>query len=264
MRSFFSRFSLVPLVPLTLVCWGSLASSLRAEDLNDLRQLLTTGNCENCDLRRADLVLADLEEANLTGANLTGANLSQANLTGANLAGANLSGATLVGTNLMGANLATANLSAADLRNAYLFAAILDGTNLEYANLQGSVGVPASAGRFEDFHNWGVASAKAGRHEQALNYYNQALERNPNSALTYLSRAISRQNINDTQGAIGDSQRAAQLFATQDNPQGQQVAENLTLALQESLKPAKSQGGFFNSLRNTVQSVPPLLLRFIF
>jgi tetratricopeptide (TPR) repeat protein len=179
-----------------------------------------------------------LEDADLTGANLTGANLSQANLTGANLAGANLS--------------------------AYLFAAILDATNLDYANLQGAVGVPASAGRFEDFHNWGVASAKAGRHEQAVNYYNQALERNPNSALTYLSRAISRQNINDTKGAIGDSQIAAQLFASQGNSQGQQVAQNLTLALEESMKPVRQQGGFFNNLRNTVQSVTPLLLRFIF
>jgi len=264
MRSFSTLVSLCKVLPLTVLCLGSFSTSVRGEDLDDLRQLLTTGNCANCDLRRADLVLADLEDADLAGANLTGANLSQANLMGANLAGANLSGATLVGTNLMGANLATANLSAADLRNAYLFAAILDSTDLDYANLQGSVGVPTSAGRFEDFHNWGVASAKAGRHEQAVKYYNQALARNPESGITYLSRAISRQNINDTQGAIEDSQVAAQLFSTQGNSQGQQVAENLTLALQESLKPARQQGGFFNNLRNTVQSVTPLLLRFIF
>ncbi|MFZ9738489.1 MAG: pentapeptide repeat-containing protein [Prochlorotrichaceae cyanobacterium] len=261
MRSF---SPLLKFVPFLLLVADFAWTPAHAENLDDLRKLLTTGNCVECDLRRADLVLANLEDADLTGANLAGANLSQSNLTGANLAGANLSGATLVGSNFMGANLATANLSAADLRNAYLFAAILDETNLEYANLQGAVGIPTNAGRFEDFHNWGVASAKAGRHEQAVDYYNQALARNPEFALTYLSRAISRQNINDTKGAIVDSQTAAQLFETQGNTQGKEVADNLTLALEESLQPQRQQGGFFNSLRNTVQSVTPLLLRFIF
>ena len=262
MRSFLHLIR--PFLP--LCCGGIILSSApaMAEDINDLRQLLMTGDCSACDLRRADLVLADLENVNLAGADLMGANLSQANLVGANLAGANLTGANLFGANLMGANLAQANLNAADLRNAYVFAAILEDANLEYANLQGTVGIPTTAGRFEDFHNWGVASAKSGQHEKAIEYYTQALQRNPEFALTYLSRSISRQNANDTTGAIEDSKTAAQLFEQQENLQGKQVADNLTLALEATLKPPEQRGGFFNSLRNTVQAVTPLLLRFIF
>jgi uncharacterized protein YjbI with pentapeptide repeats len=248
-------FLLVPLIPLAV---GLPAQS---NTLNNLQQLLSTKSCAHCDLRRVDLVLANLEDADLVGANLEGANLSQANLTGANLEGANLKGATLVGSNLAGANLAKANAQGADFRNAYLVGTILASTNLEYVNLQGALGVPPTAGRFEDFHNWGVASARAGRHEQALKYYNQALQRNPKSAITYLSRAISRQNLSDTPGAITDSQRAKQLFEDQGNTQGKTSAEQLTIALQDSLKPAKK--GFLSGLQNSVQSILPLLLQFL-
>ncbi|KKI99744.1 pentapeptide repeat-containing protein [Prochlorothrix hollandica] len=236
-----------------------------AQDADQLRQLLADGSCPQCNLRRAGLVLADLEQANLEQADLAGSNLSRANLAGANLRGANLQGVSLVGANLMGADLKDADLSGADLRDAYVIGAILDGTQMDYANLQGTVGLPSSAGRFEDFHNWGVAAAKAGRHGEAIEYYNEALSRNPDFALTYLSRAISRQNLNDVPGAIADSQAAAQLFEAQNNSQGQEVANNLALVLEQSQDPnARRSGGFLNTVRNTVQSVTPLLLRFLF
>ncbi|MGA1283915.1 MAG: pentapeptide repeat-containing protein [Prochlorothrix sp.] len=249
---------------LTAVSLGTLAPIARASDADQLRQLLSQGNCPQCDLRRVGLVLADLEQANLEAADLAGANLSRANLAGANLRGANLQGVSLVGANLMGADLKGADLSGADLRDAYMIGAILDGTVMEYTNLQGTVGLPSSAGRFEDFHNWGVAAAKAGRHGEAIEYYNEALSRNPDFALTYLSRAISRQNLNDVTGAIADSKTAATLFETQGNSQGQEVATNLALVLEESQNPKNRSGGFLNSVRNTVQSVTPLLLRFLF
>ena len=57
-------------------------------DPDDLQKLLTSLECERCDLWRADLRGADLtkaylNEANLTGANLTGANLSYVDMQGA-------------------------------------------------------------------------------------------------------------------------------------------------------------------------------------
>lgn len=248
----------------TALSWGSLTPIAQAQDASQVRQLLSDGNCPQCNLRRAGLVLADLEQANLEAANLSGANLSRANLSGANLRGANLQGVSLVGANLMGADLKGADLSGADLRDAYVLGAILDGTVMDYTNLQGTVGLPSSAGRFEDFHNWGVAAAKAGRHGEAIEYYNEALSRNPEFALTYLSRAISRQNLNDMNGAIEDSQTAAALFETQGNSQGQEVATNLALVLEKAQNPQNRSGGFLNTMRNTVQSVTPLLLRFLF
>lgn len=252
------------LITSTLFLMSWLGNPLaRATEPDHLRQLLNTGSCVQCDLRRVGLVLADLETADLQDANLFGANLSRANLAGADLSNTNLSGANLFGANLMGVDLSGANLTGADLRQAYMLGAILNETQLDYANLQGAIGLPDSAGQFEDFHNWGVASAQLGKHEEALEYYNQAIARNPEFALTYLSRAISRQNLHDTQGAIEDSKVAAELFEAQENPQSAEMAENLVLALEASLDAEPKTGGFMGFLRNTTQSLMPLVLRFL-
>lgn len=65
----------------------------------DIRTLLTSNQCRNCDLRYAHLAGENLSGADLRGADLTGANLSGANLSGADLRGALLSGAQLSGAN---------------------------------------------------------------------------------------------------------------------------------------------------------------------
>ena len=75
---------------------------VQKKNLDTLRQLLTTKQCQNCDLSGVNLSDADLHDANLTRANLTNANLKGANLLGANLTGANLKGANLFGANLAG------------------------------------------------------------------------------------------------------------------------------------------------------------------
>lgn len=72
---------------------------------DNIKQLLATKQCQNCDLSGANLSGANLPNANLTGANLTGANLTGANLTGANLSNANLTGANVTDANLSNANL---------------------------------------------------------------------------------------------------------------------------------------------------------------
>ncbi len=97
----------------------------------EMRQLLQTNVCQNCNLRNADLAQAQLTGANLAGANLAGAYLKDSNLTQANLSGANLTHANLKGVDLTGANLENATL-----QNAVLVSANLEGTNLEGANLE--------------------------------------------------------------------------------------------------------------------------------
>jgi len=77
----------------------------------NVRTLLSTNACVNCDLAGADLTGADLTGADLTGAVLTEANLTGANLTEANLTEANLTEANLTEANLTGANLTEANLT---------------------------------------------------------------------------------------------------------------------------------------------------------
>lgn len=89
--------------------------SLRAENLEHVKQFRETGKCSGCDLSSANLPglvssAADLRNADLNYAVLYKARLNKANLDGATLKNANLSGADLTGANLTGANLSGANL----------------------------------------------------------------------------------------------------------------------------------------------------------
>jgi uncharacterized protein YjbI with pentapeptide repeats len=100
-------------------------------------QLLSTKQCQWCNLQNADLTSAQLSGAQLSNTSLTGAQLSKANLTRANLSGAflmnaNLSDANLTDAFLASANLTNANLSGANLSGADLSGVIwLDGTKCE-------------------------------------------------------------------------------------------------------------------------------------
>jgi uncharacterized protein YjbI with pentapeptide repeats len=103
----------------------------------DLARLLSTKQCQWCNLRDADLTGAQLAGAQLSNASLTSAQLSNANLSRTNLSGAflmkaNLTGAKLIDAFLANANLSNANLTDADLSGADLSGAIwTDGTKCE-------------------------------------------------------------------------------------------------------------------------------------
>jgi hypothetical protein len=109
-----------------VVITGLVALPVGAENASQVRQLLSSKTCANCDLRGADLRGAKLGNANLQGADLT-----RANLRGADLTGADLSGTDLRHADLRGANLSYAKLDDADLRGANLEGANLRGTDLE-------------------------------------------------------------------------------------------------------------------------------------
>jgi len=64
----------------------------------NIKQLLTTKQCQNCDLSGANL-----SSSNLIGADLIGANLSNADLSNANMLGANLNNTNMSNTKLSGA-----------------------------------------------------------------------------------------------------------------------------------------------------------------
>ncbi|MFM6203890.1 MAG: pentapeptide repeat-containing protein, partial [Planktothrix sp.] len=71
-----------------------------AERQRDVERLMSTNQCQQCDLSGSNLA-----EAKLEGADLLGANLEKANLRGANLKGADLSSANLIEADLSGADL---------------------------------------------------------------------------------------------------------------------------------------------------------------
>ena len=203
----------------------SLITPVSAANTEQVRQLLASKQCQNCDLVSAGLVMADLSGANLSGANLAGANLSRANLSGADLRGANLSGAGLFGVNLSGAKLTGASLNGADLRNTYLVNAQLTGVSLNGANLQGAVGIPLQLATHQEFYTWGVAEAEKGNASQAINHFTQAIAIKPNYASAYLARGITRYQMFDREGATQDAQMAQKLYLAQNNTTGLQTVQ---------------------------------------
>ncbi|MGC9524824.1 MAG: pentapeptide repeat-containing protein [Limnospira sp.] len=235
----------------------------QAEDLEAIRQLLSTQQCPNCNLAGAGLVLADLAGADLAGANLVGANLSRANLTGANLIGANLTGASLHGANLTGANLTDANLAGADLRGAFLSNALLDNATINQAQIVGVVGLPASVGNAEDFYRLGVQEALEGNYNNAIDYYNRALDLKPNLAVAYFARSMALADLGELPRAIADAKYAQQLYTRLGSQEGEQVAAQLVEVLEIRQTPTQVEGGSGVFMR-FFQTAAPLLLRFIF
>ncbi|MCD8485605.1 MAG: pentapeptide repeat-containing protein [Desertifilum sp.] len=253
-----------------------------AENVEHVRQLLSTKECSGCDLTNAGLRLANLTRADLRGADLSGVNLDQADLTGADLSGANLTGAVLFRTNLTGVNLTGANLTGANLNGAYLAHANLSGANLSYANLmgaflgnaniagalfldtanlQGVQGLPTGVLQPEDYYRIGYENARVGNHAAAMDQYNQALKLNPTFAAAYLGRGVTRLQLGDTNGAIEDWTRAETLFTNQGNENGAQISQQFMKATQERLRASRRRsGGSFVSLMN---SLVPLLLQFL-
>ncbi|HLP90086.1 MAG TPA: pentapeptide repeat-containing protein [Nostocaceae cyanobacterium] len=239
----------------------SLSATAQAANNEDIRQLLATKKCKDCDLSNAGLVMNNLSGADLSGANLTGANLSRANLSGADLRGADLSGASLFGANLIRAKLNGANLNGADLRDTYLMNAELTSANITGTNFQGATGIPSQIAKPEDFYAWGVAEADRGNLQSAISYFNQAIALKPDYAGAYLARGVARYQSLDRQKALEDAQIAAKLFTEQSNTEGivtaQAFIKELQTPYQEKINPGQP------NFMDLVGSLGSVLLQFL-
>lgn len=253
----------------TLLTAISLATPALAANPEHTRQLITTKQCQGCDLSNAGLVMANLAGADLRGADLTRANLSRANLMGADLRGANLTGASLFGANLIGANLEGANLTATDLRDTYLAQANLVSTRVTNANMLGAMGLPNYIGTAEDFYRMGMAEAERDNFPRAIELFNQALSLKPDLANAYLSRGIARYHLGDRQGAIADSQQATTIYIAQGNEEGQQLAQQIMKGIESPPKAQLSRGrpnflSFLQSIAGLALQTAVQFLRFPF
>jgi hypothetical protein len=231
----------------------------RAENLEHTRQVLSTRQCQQCDLSGAGLVFANLVGADLSKTNFDGANLSRANLRGANLAGASLRGAALYGADLSGANLQGADLSSADLRGAYLGGAILTDTVLTNAQLQGAIGLSPTVGKADDFYRWGVDEGNKRNFSNAINNFDQAILRQPDHAEAHLGRAVARLQLGDREGAIPDLERASTLFGEQGKVDNQKMSSEL---LTEVKKPPQARKGGGSNFGQALVSILGTVLQF--
>lgn len=235
----------------------------KAEDLQDLNQLLQSNQCENCNLSDAGLVMMDLKGANLRGANLVGANLSRANLTGADLSGANLSNASFYGANLSGANLSNAMVNNTDFRDSYVEGVTLNNVDFSRAHVQGAIGIPATAATAEQFYLWAMTADKEGNYPQAMRFYTRAIELNGDLAPAYLARGVIKSRYGDAKNAVKDAEKAQELFEAQENADGYLLSARFVQLVEArteyDLEKEENKGS--PALVQAASTVVPLLFR---
>ena len=247
-------------------CSGAWLSSgaVHAAQEADLLRLLESRQCPNCRLQDADLVHADLRDSNLMRAQMQRANLSGAQLDGADLRGADLSFTALTGASLRGANLQGAILVGTDLRQADLSEARLDPDALARSHWKQATGVDASASSYADLHNSGVEEALAGRYPEAEAYFNKALLKQPDAAITWVARGISRAEQAKRPAAAQDFTYAASLY----DQQGQKdVAKSVRDAATLLSKDPKQRGNgwgskLFGGAAAVLQQLAPLAVKY--
>ena len=233
-----------------LLLWTALAivatnlgSVARAENLDHIRQLLSTKQCQRCDLQNASLVMANLQSASLTNANLQQANLSRVNLAGADLRNAKLAGSSLSGANLGGADLTGADLRNTDLRGTVFTGAILTGTLLDGATLQAAIDLPSTIGTAEQYYQWATDSTRQKRYDIAIDQFSQSLLRNPVHAPSYFGRGIAKFETGDRKAAIADMGQANELFKTQGDKAGLESTDRILLEMKKPVEANEGRGG---------------------
>ena len=256
-----AKLAAAPLAALILTDPGSALASNQEHVL----RLMETKTCPSCRLQDADLVYADLRDAQLGKAQLQRANLSRAQLDGADLRGSNLSFTSLTGASLRGADLRGAQLEGADLREADLSGAKLDNEALARSHWRGAMGVSAEVSSYPAMHNAGVEASQQGRFPEAEEYFNKALLKQPDAALTWLARGITRAEQAKRELAAQDFNYAATLFEQQGQ---KETAEQLRKGAKELTKdPSKKGNGagsaFLQGAINIFQQVAPLAIKFL-
>jgi len=219
-------------------------------DANQLMRLLESRSCQGCRLQDADLVQADLRDAKLKGAQLERANLSGARLDGADLRGTNLSFTSLAGASLRGTDLRGSDLNGTDLRQADLSGALLDPGSLSRTHWQQAIGINPSQHSYAELHNAGVAAAQQARHPEAERFFGEAIRQQPEAAISWVARGISRAEQGKTQEASQDFAYASELYKMM----GDLVqAQELSTAATKLIEPEKkSKGG--NGMASTLAS----------
>ena len=233
---------------------------------DDLIVLLSTRSCPNCKLADADLVHADLRDADLKAADLQRANLGRARLDGADLRNANLRFSSLQGASLRGADLRGAKLNGTDRRQADLSGSQISPGALDRSHWLGAHGVDKGLRSPASLHNAGVDEALAGRWPQAELLFEQAIQAEPDLAMSWIARGLCRGEQGKEADAAQDLLHAADLLDRQgQTEEGEQVRRAVS-KLQESeageIKPGNGLGSaLLGGAISTLEALAPLALK---
>ena len=253
--------------PLMLLLTLLLGAPLSAR-ANDLIVLLTNKSCPRCRLADADLVHADLRDADLSASDLQRANLSRALLDGADLRDADLRFSSLQGASLRGADLRGAKLNGTDLRQADLSGSQLSPGALERTHWLGARGINQGLRSPASLHNAGVDEAQAGRWSQAERLFDEAIQADPDQAMSWIARGLSRGEQGDETKAAQDLLHAADLLdrqgATEESEQVRRAVSKLNTNDQEKTQSGNGLGSaVLKGTLSTLESLTPLALKFI-
>lgn len=244
-----------------------LPGAVRANSDGDLIRLLSQRNCPRCKLQDADLVHADLRDADLRGAKLQRANLGQARLDGARLEGADLRFTSLQGASLRGADLRGANLEGTDLRQSDLSGAQLDPGGLARSHWQDARGVGPSVLSYPELHNAGVTAALAGRHPQAEQLFSEAIRLQPEAAISWVARGLSRTEQGKTELAAQDINYAAVLYGQAGEEAQAKQLTDVAAALMTPRKKGNQGSGMGGQLltgaAGFASALAPLAMKFL-
>ncbi|WP_159818573.1 pentapeptide repeat-containing protein [Cyanobium sp. Copco_Reservoir_LC18] len=233
----------------------------------DLMRLLSQRDCPRCKLQDADLVHADLRDADLRSARLQRANLGQARLDGANLQGADLRFTSLQGASLRGADLRGANLEGTDLRQSDLSGAQIDPGGLARSHWQDARGVAPTVLSYPELHNAGVTAALEGRHPQAEQLFSEAIRLQPDAAISWVARGLSRTEQGKTELAAADLNYAAVLYGQAgEEAQAKQLTEVATALLKPGKKTNQGSGmggQMLSGAASFASAVAPLAMKFL-
>lgn len=244
-----------------------LAAPAQAGSDGDLMRLLNQRDCPRCKLQDADLVHADLRDADLQGAKLQRANLGQARLDGADLQGADLRFTSLQGASLRGADLRGANLEGTDLRQSDLSGAQIDPGGLARSHWQDARGVAPTVLSYPELHNAGVTAALEGRHPQAEQLFSEAIRLQPEAAISWVARGLSRTEQGKTELAAADLNYAAVLYGQAgEDAQAKQLTEVATALLKPGKKANQGSGmggQMLSGAASFASAVAPLAMKFL-
>jgi len=253
--------------PLMLLLTLLLSEPLSAR-ADDLIVLLTDKSCPRCRLADADLVHADLRDADLSAADLQRANLSRALLDGADLRDADLRFSSLQGASLRGADLRGAKLNGTDLRQADLSGSQLSPGALERTHWLGARGINQGLRSPASLHNAGVDEAQAGRWPQAERLFDEAIQADPDQAMSWIARGLSRGEQGDETKAAQDLLHAADLLdrqgATEESEQVRRAVSKLNTNDKERTQSGNGLGStVLKGTLSTLESLAPLALKLI-
>ena len=251
--------------PLLLLLTVLLGAPLSAR-ADDLIVLLEARSCPNCKLADADLVHADLRDAELKAADLKRANLSRARLDGADLREADLRFSSLKGASLRGSDLRGARLDGTDLRQADLSGSLISPGALERSHWLGAIGITPGLRSLASLHNAGVDEANAGRWPQAERLFGEAIQADPEQAMSWVARGLSRGQQGNETKAAQDLLHAADLLDRQGAPeQSEQIRQAVAKLQADESNGSKSGNGLGSALLggtvSTLSTLAPLALK---